>query len=86
MTTVAIATASGTSTPGAAGGTSGTATCPAGLTVVGGGASVTDQGNEAVNDSYPSGNTGWTVDVFAGSDGGTGFTVDAICLPAASTH
>jgi hypothetical protein len=80
---VAFATASGTASPG--GTSSDTATCPAGLVVVGGGATVTDEDNEAVNDSYPSGPTGWTAHVFNASTSATGFSVYAICVPAAST-
>jgi hypothetical protein len=70
---------------GAAGGTSASATCPSGLVVVGGGAGVSDESNEIVNDSYPLGTTGWPAHIYADSTGGTGFTVYAICLPTAST-
>lgn len=62
-----------------------TATCDPGLTVVGGGAKLSDQDNQIVNDSYPSGTSGWTVDVFASPSGDSAFTVYAICVPAAST-
>jgi hypothetical protein len=66
-----------------------TATCPAGTIVTGGGASVTDQNFGFVNDSYPTGKTGWTADIFNAnppSPGTTiGATVTAICEPAAST-
>ena len=62
-----------------------TATCGPGLTVVGGGASLADEDNELVNDSYPSGTNGWTVHVATTMSGGTTFTVYAICVPAAST-
>jgi hypothetical protein len=62
-----------------------TATCDPGLTVVGGGANLGNEDNQLVNDSYPSGTNGWTVDVFASPSGGGPFTVYAICVPAAST-
>ena len=64
---------------------SATATCDPGLTVVGGGASVSDENNELVNDSYPSATNSWTVHIAAAPSGGTAFTVYAICVPAAST-
>jgi hypothetical protein len=78
-----IVTAPGSATPGS--GTPGvaTATCDAGLVVVGGGANVADPTTEIINDSYPSSASSWTADVFSG--GGTGFTVYAICAPAAAT-
>jgi hypothetical protein len=66
-------------------GVTATATCDPGLTVVGGGAQLTNEDNQLVNDSYPSGTSGWTVDVFASPSGGGAFTVYAICVPAAST-
>ena len=60
------------------------AACPAGTTVTGGGASVSDEQNGAVNDSYPNGKTGWSADIFGGSAPMTA-TVTAICAPAAAT-
>lgn len=81
---VNVATASSAAAPDAPGGTGATASCAPGLTVVGGGASLSDESNETVIDSYPSSSTGWTVHVVAGSSGGTAFTVYAICVPAAS--
>jgi hypothetical protein len=62
-----------------------TASCPSGTTVVGGGAQVADEANAQVTDSYPSGKTGWTADMYTlGSTATTG-TVTAICAPAAAT-
>jgi hypothetical protein len=61
-----------------------TASCPAGTAVTGGGASVSDQQNGQVNDSYPNGRTGWAADIFGGSAPITA-TVTAICAPAAAT-
>jgi len=85
---VQIITASGASTPASA--TSGTlatatATCPTGTYVVGGGARLSDELAELINDSYPSGSNAWTADVFNVSTGTPGFTVYAICAPAAAT-
>jgi hypothetical protein len=80
---VKTVTATGTAVPGS--GVTATATCDPGLTVVGGGAKLGNEDNQLVNDSYPSGNTGWAVDVFAGPSGSGPFTVYAICVPAAST-
>jgi hypothetical protein len=60
-----------------------TASCPSGTTVIGGGGSVTNEGYDYLNDSYPAGKTGWTAD-FYGTEGG-GATVTAICAPAAVT-
>jgi len=61
------------------------ATCDNGLSVVGGGVSISDKSNQAIADSYPSSSSAWTADVFNGSDGTPAFTVYAICAPAAST-
>ena len=61
-----------------------TASCPTGTTVTGGGASVSDEAHELVNDSYPSGKSGWTVDVYNNGGPATA-TVIAICAPAAAT-
>jgi hypothetical protein len=63
-----------------------TATCPAGTTVIGGGGSVSNEDDVIVNDSYPSGKTGWSAD-FYNSESGTNIpvTVTAICAPAAAT-
>jgi hypothetical protein len=60
-----------------------TASCPSGTTVIGGGASVADESEAAVNDSFPSGKVGWTADFYSGVPV-TG-TVTAICAPAAAT-
>jgi hypothetical protein len=62
-----------------------TATCPAGTVVTGGGASVADKtGAGVVDDSYPSGKTGWTAD-FEEFNADTTGAVYAICAPAAAT-
>jgi hypothetical protein len=80
---VKTVTATGTSMPGS--GVTATATCDPGLTVVGGGAKLSDESNQLVNDSYPSAVNSWTVDVFAAPSGGGTFTVYAVCVTAAST-
>jgi hypothetical protein len=63
-----------------------TATCPSGMTVVGGGGQVADESGSAfLDDSYPiSGKNGWTAD-FVENSGSTTATVTAICAPAAAT-
>jgi hypothetical protein len=80
-----IKTVTATGTAVAGSGVTATATCDPGLTVVGGGAKLGNEDNQLVNDSYPSGSTGWTVDVFASPSGGGAFSVYAICATAAST-
>jgi hypothetical protein len=60
-----------------------TANCPSGMTVIGGGASVANESEAAVNDSFPSGKAGWTADFY--SDEAVSGTVTAICAPAAAT-
>jgi hypothetical protein len=61
-----------------------TATCPAGTFVVGGGASLADRVAQSLDDSYPSSTTAWTVDISNDGEASPGFTVYAICLPAAA--
>lgn len=67
--------------------TSGTASCPPGTTVTGGGATIGDTLNSFLINSAPNGKTGWTAvyaDV-AGIGGTSTATIDAICAPAAAT-
>jgi hypothetical protein len=80
---VKIVTASGTADDSS--GTPLTATCDAGLNVVGGGASVADGNKGFVNDSYPSGANTWTAHFYAYSGQSVGATAYAICAPAAAT-
>jgi hypothetical protein len=62
-----------------------TASCPSGTDVIGGGGSVSNESGAAyLDDSYPSGNTGWTVDADNNGAAVT-VTVTAICAPAAAT-
>ena len=65
-----------------------TATCPSGTTVIGGGGSVADETLGYLNDSYPTGKTGWTADFFnedVNNQSSLPVTVTAICAPAAAT-
>jgi hypothetical protein len=64
-----------------------TASCPAGLSVIGGGATVSDEGNDFVNDSGPSpARNGWSAHGFVVSAPvGETMTVTAICAAATST-
>ena len=62
-----------------------TASCPSGTTVIGGGASVGDEENAIVNDSYPNGGNSWVADFFDSPTGAVSATVTAICAPAAAT-
>ncbi len=63
-----------------------TASCPTGTYVIGGGGSVANESDGYVNDSAPSGETGWIVTFDNTSTANTvGATVTAICAPAAST-
>jgi hypothetical protein len=63
-------------------GDSATATCPTGTNVVGGGATVSNDVLDIVNDSGPNGTrNGWTATGFG--EPGTSMTVTAICTAAA---
>jgi hypothetical protein len=67
-----------------------TATCPAGTTVIGGGGNVADETSAAyVNDSFPSGKTGWSVNFdnanYQSPTSVVSVSVTAICAPAAAT-
>jgi hypothetical protein len=63
----------------------GTASCPAGMKVIGGGATVSDEPEDFVNDSGPdAARTGWTANGFTGKDG-TSMTVTAICTPVTAS-
>jgi hypothetical protein len=68
------------------GGTVGTATavCDPGLVVIGGGAKMNDEATGYINDVYPDGAGAFTAHAFG--DPGNGFTVYAICAPAAATQ
>ena len=63
-----------------------TANCDAGLVVIGGGGSLSDQNHQLMNDSFPSGTSGWTVHVSNAGTTTPAFTSYAICAPAASTQ
>lgn len=65
--------------------TTGTASCPAGTYVIGGGATVSPETAAYVNDSGPSSTrTGWTATGEAVAPGVTTMTVTAICTAAAA--
>ena len=78
----------GTSDPGGSTFTSKTvtATCPGGMFVVGGGASVSDETAQFVNDTAPSGANAWTATVANGGPSTPSFTVTAVCATAASAN
>jgi hypothetical protein len=60
-----------------------TAACPAGQHVTGGGAHVSNESGDNVNDSFPAaGGAGWTATVFGGAS--DTFTVTAVCVSAGS--
>jgi hypothetical protein len=66
-------------------GTSGAATCPAGTKVIGGGAIVSNEQADYVNDSGPTTDrNGWSATGFSGINGTT-MTITAICTAATST-
>jgi hypothetical protein len=75
----ATVTVSISTTP--AGGNQGTAVCPVGTYVIGGGASVSNEDSAYVNDSGPSAtHAGWTATAYG--EPGTTMTVSAICTAA----
>lgn len=75
---VQYATASVPISASAPGGNQGTAGCPAGTYVIGGGASVSNEAFAYVNDSFPNAtHTGWTATAYG--ENGITMTVYAIC-------
>jgi hypothetical protein len=62
-----------------------TANCPTGTVVIGGGASVSSEADEAVNDSSPDGRVGWSATILNVASQSLSATVTAICAPAAAT-
>jgi hypothetical protein len=76
-------TARGTA-PASGGPGTATATCDQGLTVVGGGVQVDDANNGFVIDDWPSAPNAFTARVGTVGGADMGFTVYAICAPAAS--
>jgi hypothetical protein len=66
-------------------GPTGTAGCPTGMKVIGGGATVSDDNSAYVNDSGPTDDhDGWTATGWSGKDGVT-MTVTAICTVVTTT-
>jgi hypothetical protein len=82
----AVATVPLPETPLGGPGTTATATCPPGTKVIGGGATVSNEAEDFINDGAPSSDrTGWTATGFALTEG-TSMTITAICtVVAAST-
>jgi hypothetical protein len=80
---VKINTSRGTA-PGPGGFGTATARCDLGLTVVGGGVQVDDPNNGFVIDDWPNATDGFTARAATSGGGDMGFTVYAICAPAAS--
>ncbi|MBS1880759.1 MAG: hypothetical protein JST31_14710 [Actinobacteria bacterium] len=67
-------------------GTSGTANCPSGTKVIGGGATVSDPIRAYVNESAPAlSRTGWFADGVS-SEPGVSMTVTAICTPVTTAN
>lgn len=65
-------------------GTSGTATCPSGMKVIGGGASTSNANYAYINESAPSADrNSWVADGYSGI-AGVNMTVTAICTPVAA--
>jgi hypothetical protein len=62
----------------------GTASCPAGTDVTGGGANIDDPSGGTLVGTFPAGKTGWSAAYSDFAQTATG-TVYAICAPAAST-
>jgi hypothetical protein len=79
---VQIISATGTA-PASGDAAAATATCPAGLKVVGGGTLVEDPASAFVVDLWPSSATAYTGRVASGNGADQGFTVQAICASAA---
>jgi hypothetical protein len=61
----------------------GTATCPAGLDVIAGGAKVSSMDDDFIIDTAPTGHTGW--EASGVGDSGETMVVSAICAPVAQT-
>jgi hypothetical protein len=81
---VAVPSANDAATAGSFSIKAASASCPAGTFVAGGGAAVSDQNVQAINDSYPSTTNAWTVNVLNVGQAAPAFTVYAICVPAAT--
>jgi hypothetical protein len=72
------------SVPGDGSAATGTASCPAGTDVTGGGANIDDPTGGTLVGEFPAGDTGWSATYTDFAQAATG-TVYAICAPAAST-
>lgn len=85
LASVQYATAAVSLVQNADAGTTGSAACPAGTKVIGGGAIVSDEKEGYVNDSGPTADrAGWSATGFSGATTTT-MTITAICTPVAAT-
>lgn len=83
--TVQYVTASASITPNTAIATQPTATCPSGMKVIGGGATVSNETFGLINDSGPtSDRSGWSASAYSFEPGVT-VTVTAICTPVTTS-
>jgi len=73
------------SVPGDGTPTTGTASCPSGTDVTGGGSTIDDTSNEFLAGSFPAGKTGWSAEYTDFNGGQANAIVYAICAPAAAT-
>ena len=73
------------SVPGDGTPTTGTASCPSGTDVTGGGSTIDDTSNEFLAGSFPAGKTGWSAEYTDFSGGQVNATVYAICALTAAT-
>lgn len=84
--TVQYVTATVSLPPNVEGGTGGTATCPTGMNVIGGGAFTSNSRTAFINESGPTTQrTGWLAIGYPGGEPGVSMTVTAICTPVATT-
>jgi hypothetical protein len=83
--TVQYVTATVSMPPGVEGGTKGTATCPSGMNVIGGGAFTSNSEFAFINESGPTTQrNGWLAIGYPGGETGVTMTVTAICTPVAT--
>lgn len=83
--TVQYVTSTVALTPETPGGVSGTATCPAGMKVIGGGALSSNSKEAFINESGPNAErSAWVAVGFGGFESPVNMTVTAICTPVAA--
>jgi hypothetical protein len=84
--TVQYVTSTVTLVSGSETGTSTTATCPSGMKVIGGGATLSNKEFGSIGESAPNGErTGWYANGYLFSSVNVSMTVTAICTPVATT-